>query len=336
MENMKDMFTTAYTNEDIIDYVRKEHGFQVEVISNEAQEPAESGSFLKEDAVVKTVEKDAIQFNVQISFLGKITGDNYKEVIARKNLNKVFRKSPDLQQLEELGFSYLRFGKDSSVPTFTMELSEDRKLGDEATLQMLYESILILKEWQDQAAEYDVEFEQITIGGLEIDIQSEYKSWRDLGNRLAAKNIKEFTYQFHVQDYEKMEEIEEQLNALDLDGSSLECYVMEVIDECAAYSFTLSKRKETRFEDSRSFRYDDQGDKDDLFQAIQIIRNVNLPIEKVIINKIYTPNDSEKQCKTKQELENQGEYIDFATREVSIENLQEIISVEDIYFEYKH
>lgn len=330
VQDVRDSFSSAYTDEDIKKYVKETHGFDVEVIKNEGRRSGSDslGGLLMEDAVVKSPAPDSTQFTVYISTFGKITGDNYENVKTRQKLNQALQNSDSYAELESMGFSHIHFGKDKSVPTFTMNFIEERKFGEEETLQILYEAIPIIKEWQDKAAEENVHFDTVDFHGLQMDLQQPYDSWRDLGNSLAAENIESFTYQFINQDKEKVEEIEAELSDLNLYGSSLKCYEMKVYDECAAYSLKLSLD-----DNDNAFRYDDQQDKENLFNSIQLVHNLDLPIEKITL-RMYTPSDLEDQIYTEEELKDREGYVEFATRDVEITNLGEISSVDDIYFEY--
>lgn len=335
LQDIQDSFSSAYTNEDIIEYVKKTHGFDVEVIENEGRDKSSFGGIVIQDAVVKTLdlEADPTQFNVHISVLGSISGDNYVDVKTRQKLNQALRTSGSYQVLEDLGFSHIHFGKDQSVPTFTMNFLEERRFGDEETLQMLYEAIPIIKEWQNKAAAEDIHFDTVNFHELQMDMQQSYDSWQDLGNVLAMENIESFTYQFINQDKEKLDKIEVALNDLNLYGSSLKCYEMKVYDECEAYSLKISIHDDAHRMNDKNFQYDDLGDKEDLFNAIQLVSNLDLPIEEVSV-RMYAPNDPEDQTYTEEELEEREEYVFFATRDIVIKNLGNISTVDDIYFEY--
>src|SRR5690625_5208448 len=330
IQDVQDSFSSAYTDEDIIEYVKKTHGFDVEVIENEGRKSGSDslGGLLMEDAVVKTLAPDSTQFTVHISMTGRISGDNYEDVKIRQKLNQALQNSDSYEELESIGFSDIHFGKDKSVPTFTMKFIEERKFGDEETLRMLYESIPIIKEWQDKAAEENVHFDIVNFHDLQMDLRYPYDSWRDLGNRLATENIESFTYQFINQAKEKVDQIDADLNDLNLNSSSLKCYEMRVYDECAAYSLKLSPQN-----DDNVFQYDEQDNDENLFQAIQLVNNLDLPIEEIKI-RIYTPSDPENQEYTAEELIKRDGYAEFITRDVTITNLKEISSVDDIHFEY--
>lgn len=330
VQDVRDTFSAAYTDEDIIEYVKETHGFDVEVIENEGRR-SDSGSLggvLMQDAVVKTQAPDSTQFTVHINVFGKITGDNYEDVKIRQKLNQALRASESYKQLENLGFSHIHFGKDQSVPTFTMNFAEERKFGDEETLQMLYEAIPIVKEWQNKAAEEGIHFDTVNVHELQMDLQESYDSWRDFGNKLATENIESFTYQFINKNKEEFAEIEAKLSDFNLYGSSLKCNKMEVYNECAAYSLKLFPDR-----NDHVFRYDEQEDHENLLHAIQLVDDLDLPIETIIV-RVYAPSDPEDQMYTADELIKRDGYAEFATREVTITNLKEISSIDDIYLEY--
>ena len=120
--------------------------------------------------------------------------------------------------------------------------------------------------------------------GLKMDLNLNYDSWEDLRNKLAAGNIHYFSYQFIEEDMKKIQTIEEELYELgfnqDDSSSELTCYEMEVYNECAAYEYTLFPYDYNKSD----FRYDDQIDKENLFNAIQVLRDLDLPFQKIIVN----------------------------------------------------
>lgn len=337
VQEVKEVFTTAYEDEDIIEYVDETHGIEVKVLANEGRDPTSLGGLGMNDAHVETIENDPVQFTVYISTFGKITGDNYEDVLLRMELNELLQQSASYKQLEDLGFYDIRFGDDESFPTFAMDVPYDLGLGDKETLQMLYDAIPIVKEWQDEAEKRGLEFDNIYLHGLQMDVNRQYKSWEDLGNKLAAENIDNFSYLFIDQDKEQVQQIESELQdvgfTIDTSDMLLECYKMEVYDECASYALIVHTDEDAN-ENDVEFRYDDPKDRENLFKAIQIVRNVELPIQELIVEKVHLPHDPKYQDQTEGELEDREEHIHFANWDATIKNLEDISSKDDIYFEY--
>lgn len=103
---------------------------------------------------------------------------------------------------------------------------------------------------------------------------------------------------------------------------------------CSFFNKNLTKEEQDDRFSGEKFEYDSKGDKENIFQAIELTKEVNLPIEKVKIKRVYSPNDPENQSYSREELEEREEYVGFANRTVTIKHLDEISSLEDIYFEY--
>lgn len=103
---------------------------------------------------------------------------------------------------------------------------------------------------------------------------------------------------------------------------------------CSFFNKNLTKEEQDDRFSGEKFEYDSKGDKENIFQAIELTKEVNLPIEIVKIKRVYSPNDPENQAYSQEELEEREEYVGFANRTVAIKHLDEISSPEDIYFEY--
>src|SRR5699024_3330793 len=201
------------------------------------------------------------------------------------------------------------------------------------TIQMLYEALPHLKTWEQEQS--DVEIDTALVGEIELDLQQKYNSWQSLGDHLASENVETFSSPFIDDAKERIEKIEQDLKEIGMKNDFLECDKMKVRDECAAYELTLGKAiSDDQSENDEKFEYDSEDDKENIFQAIELIKEVNLPIEKVKIKRVYSPNDHEDQAYSQEELDEQEEYVGFANRAVTIKHLEEISSPEDIYFEY--
>src|SRR5699024_12782925 len=134
------------------------------------------------------------------------------------------------------------------------------------------------------------------------------------------------------------DKIEHKLENIGNKNVFLEYNKMKIRDECEAYILVLNKNLTKEEQDDKisgeKFEYDSEDDKENIFQAIWMTKEVNLPIEKVKIKRVYSPNDPEDQAYSQEELEEREEYVGFANRAVTIKHLDEISSPEDIYFEY--
>jgi len=332
-----DFFDTGYTHEEIKEYVQDEHGLEVEIIENEGKDPNMKGLGYH-DAVVESVENDPIEFNVNINFLGNITDDNYKTMKKERELDLAFKDSKSYQQLKELDFQEVSVAYNKVGPElkFTYELEPKMKITDDETIQMLYEALPHLKTWEQEQS--DVEINTALVGEIELDLQEKYNSWQSLGDHLASENAETFSSPFIDDAKERVEKIEQDLKEIGMKNDFLECDKMKVRDECAAYTLVLNKNLTKEEQDDRfsgeKFEYDSEDDKENIVQAIELTREVNLPIEKVKIKRLYSPNDTENQSYSREELEEREDYVGYANRTVTIKHLNEISSPEDIYFEY--
>src|SRR5690625_4662588 len=131
-----DTFGSAYGDEDIMEYVKKTHGIEVEVTKNKGREPSSFFGMAMNDARVRTVEDDPLEFTVFISIYGKITGDDYEDVRERKKLSDTLQASVGYRQLESLGFLNIHFGADESDPDILMDLPQGLTFADEVTAQI--------------------------------------------------------------------------------------------------------------------------------------------------------------------------------------------------------
>src|SRR5699024_11394017 len=125
-------------------------------------------------------------------------------------------------------------------------------------------------------------------------MQVKYNSCHILGYHLANENIETFSSTFINEAKECEEKNEQNLKENGMKNVFLECDKMKVRDECAAYTLVLNKNLTKEEQDDRfsgeKFEYDSEDDKENIFQAIEMTKEVNLPIEKVKIKRVYSPN----------------------------------------------
>src|SRR5699024_2047403 len=153
---------------------------------------------------------------------------------------------------------------------------------------------------------------------IELDLQEKYNSWESLGDHLASENEETFSSPFIDDAKERVEKIEQDLKEIGMKNVFLECDKVKVRDECTASELTLGKvTSDGQNENDEKFKYDSEDDKENIFQAIEMTKEVNLPIEKVKIKRVYSPNDPEDQAYSQEELEEREEYVGFANRAVT-------------------
>lgn len=334
VQKVKDAY--GYSNEDIIEYVEEEHDFEVEVLRNEGRDPGSKGLQVQ-DARVRQMEDDQLEFDIFINTFGRITGDNYKEIKQRFDLNQAYRNSELFRDLQQLGFIDLSFGEEEDDPQFYIALPENRYMADQETLQMLFDAIPLLKKLQAQVSKEGYEFDEVSVHGATLEIDTHYKSPEDLGNQFAARNIPNFVYQFIEDDRDQLREILPQLQSYgfnkDGNNSMLECYEIVEYHQCHAYELNLYPYEDPEA-DHDFFRYDDENDRKNLFQAIMEIKKIELPIKKIRVNSVYSPENPDDQLYSEEELEARDEIVHFAKRTVEIINFDKLETAKDIEFIY--
>ncbi|GIN72138.1 hypothetical protein J14TS2_26130 [Bacillus sp. J14TS2] len=334
VQKVKDEY--GYSNEEIIEYVEEEHGFVVEVLSNEGRDPSSKG-LVVQDARVRQVDEDQLEFDIQINTFGKIKGDNYKEIKQRFDLNLAYQNSELFHDLQQLGFTNLSFGEEADDPEFYIALPTKQYMADPETLQMLYDAIPLLKKLQAEVSKEGYEFNEVSVHGANLEIGTSYQSPEDLGNKFAADNISHFEYQFIENDREQVQEILPQLQNhgfnKDNNDSMLTCYEMVEYQQCHAYELTLHSY-ESAEDDHDSLQYDVENDRDNLFQAIEEINKVELPIKKIRVDSVYTPENPDDQVYTEEELRARDGVVQFANRTVEIINFDKLETAKDIEFIY--
>src|SRR5699024_9821812 len=161
------------------------------------------------------------------------------------------------------------------------------------TMKRLYELTNILKNWIQKE---EVEIDTIKVDELTIYLDNTYSSWQEFANSLAEKPIykKHFVSTFIDEDEQKLEEIESSLNQIE---------------------------------------YDNVEDKEKILQAMELIKEVDLPIEQVLVDDMYSPVEEEDQKYTVEELEEKNGYHSYSVQTVEVKDWKNISSVDDIYFE---
>lgn len=337
IQDMKESFGgTEYTNsnEDIKEYILEEHNQEVKIIENEGKDPSGKG-LVYHDVVVETVEDDPFQFDVYINYRARIKGDNYDELKERNELNSKMKNSEVYQQIKQLGFSTLLIEYNHNF-FFHIHPDDlhDKEIGDDKTMQRLYKLTTLLKDWVQKEK---VQIDTIKIDDLHIYLDNTYSSWQQFANSFAEEPIykKYFVATFIDEDKRQVEKIESELRGWELENSSLECNELKNRHECASYSFSISKES-TKDNNENLFHYDDTEDKKNILQAIKLIKEMDLPIDQVLVDKMYSPKKEEDQKYTAEELDDKDKSTSFITHTVKVKDWYEISSVDEIYFEYRN
>lgn len=328
---------TEYTNsdEDIKKYILEEHNQKVKIIENKGKDPSGKG-LVYHDVVVETVEDDPFRFDVYINYRARIKGDNYDELKELNVLNSKLKKSEVYQQIKQLGFSSTLIKYNHN---FFFHINQDdlqgKEIGDDETMKRLYELTNILKNWIQKE---EVEIDTIKVDELTIYLDNTYSSWQEFANSLAEEPIykKHFVATFIDEDEQKVEKIESRLHEMELANSSLECDELKNRHECASYSFSISKKVDQGDSEENQFDYDNIEDQEKILQAMELIKEVDLPIEQVLVDDMYSPVEEEDQKYTVEELEEKNGYHSYSVQTVEVKDWKNISSVDDIYFEYRN
>lgn len=81
--------------------------------------------------------------------------------------------------------------------------------------------------------------------------------------------------------------------------------------------------------------YDSDEDREIILKALAEIKQVDLPIDKMIISSIYIPEAPLYQEYNEEELKERGESSGFGYRTVELWNLEEIQSSNDLFLSIK-
>lgn len=331
---VKDRF--GYSDKELIHYVKEKHGVNVEIISNPGKVPGSAG-LIVEDAHVRTLDKDQLEFDIHISFISMITGDTYKQVKRKHDLNDKYRSSDIFKKLKSIGFKDITFGKEVEDPPLSLSLPDDIYLASTQNFAMLFKALPILKQLKEETREEEnYVMNRVSIYGAMLDLNKDYKSSEDLGNRLAASNVEEFSYQFTDVTEQELKKMEPQLSKYGFTESEnkpeLECYQMVTYHDCHSYALVISADSED--DPTNALRYDRVKDKKVIFKVIAKAKGLEIPVKKIIIHNIYVPNKPQYQYESESKLKEQYEDVEFYYEKVEIRNLDAIDKIEDIHFFY--
>lgn len=328
IEDIGKKFSHGHEDSEIIAYVKDTHDLKVEVIHS-----AEKSGKGFQSAVVRTLDNEKLEFQVHVNFLGKISGDTYNDVKKRYKLDRQFANSEIFRKLSQIGFHGMTFKMTSYESDFYMEFPPIKELADIETFELLYEAVPLLKELNAEISKQEYELEKVVVGYVTLDIDSDYKSAEDLGNKLAANNIDAFTHQFYEDDLEKLLSLEPTFKKYKFefieDRPNFKCYEMQTYTECHAYSFSLEYKPET----NEGFLYDSNEDREALFSVIKEVQKLDIPIGSIKLSYVEMPEDPENQIYSRKELKEMKEVVGGARYSVWINDIQNIKKTDDIYFE---
>ncbi|TCS96878.1 hypothetical protein [Hazenella coriacea] len=340
-------FTNSFDTSDeaLIAYAKKEHNIPIRVIENPG---VPGGELIYKDAKVVTEDGEEIHFDIYISgigpFLGRITGDNYKEAKQKLDLNRKYKGSAIFHELENLGYKNLTFGKSKKDFDFKAEI-EGMSFADQQMFNHIFRSLPSFYKLKKELHKSNYSIDEIyivtnsgtfAINGANLDLNQTYSSPEHLRNQFAQQNIDVFSSFLFEKDFSQIQSILPILQANGFnDGNKnrfrLKCYEMTTYERCDAYSFEIhtGDQKPVR----TPLRYDDPVAKAKLLKAIQSLQKVDLPIKKLEVNLVYVPEKMEKQSIPEKELKEQ-EHLHFFSTTVKIKDFRQIKTVDDIYFDY--
>ncbi|MFD2629968.1 hypothetical protein [Oceanobacillus kapialis] len=321
----------GYENEEIIAYVEDKYDIPVTILENEGRKTgsAEKGLTVH-DAIVQTKNEEQLTFHIHISPFGNISGDDYEEVKLRHDLNAKLRESDMFEKLRAEGFTSISFGAESEDPTFSMKLPEGKRIGDEEVHESLYASIPTLKKVQKEAEKEDYKMSEIRVDDVTVPLNAEYQDAQDMANKLAADNIDAFTYLFSELDRAKVSDMSFEEAGFQ---ANLTCEKIVIYDICDTYSLTLTPIMKEGGEDE--FRYDDETDRTQLFEGIQLSREIELPIDTLLVDNMIVPFKPEDQHYTEEELlEREGSVQVMTSFELEVRDFRVIESADEVYLEY--
>lgn len=303
----------------------------VTIVENEGRKTGATEKGLTvHDAIVQTKDEEQLTFHIHISPFGNISGDDYEEVKLRHNLNAKLRDSDMFQKLRAEGFTSISFGEESEDPAFSMMLPEGEGIGDEEVHAALFNSIPTLKKVQKEAEEEGYKMSEIRVDDVTVPLNVEYQDAQDMANKLAADNIDAFTYLFLESNRAKVNDMSFEEAGFQ---TNLTCEKIVIYNICDTYSLTLTPIMKE--DGDGEFRYDDETDRTQLFEGIQLSREIELPIDTLLVDNIIVPFKPENQQYTEEELlEREGSVQVMTSFELEVRDFRGIESADEIYLEY--
>lgn len=353
-KSVKSTFQSTYSHsdEDIIRYVKDTHGIDVEVVNNLGPRNFHDGG----GATVRTTDEHKIIFNIDISYLGNIKGDTYENVSNIYFINEALHSSGDVEKLENIGAldahiqnPWMSPEAAEYDPVFYFTIGNKIQLSSIDTVEVFNAALPLAKKWREIAAnEYNLTIDEIEV--LNIDDEDEFQlvtltiedvpddSLDQLESKLVQQNPDVFSQHFIQDIANKLEPLEAKFEGLRFGKHTNElaviCIEMEKLNECTNYSVIIEYKDGMEVTIKNEFRYDDPEVKETLFQTIQMLNDLGLPINQLRINKLYQPSDLEDdQFYTEEELIENENRVHFRVEPAIINDLSTISKPEDIVFE---
>src|SRR5699024_6207263 len=117
---------------------------------------------------------------------------------------------------------------------------------------------------------------------------------------------------FAASDLEELELIAEDLPWLyTFETSPLKCLKFNGFASCDSYAVSLEFSDDQTYDDFVEHRYDNPETIEMIFDTIQLLQSVNIPIDQFNGPKLFLPDDLSMQTKTEKELLKQDSDIDF-------------------------
>lgn len=344
-----DSFKSAHTDDDIIQYVKKEHDIDISVLDNYGKKHLKTG----DGGFATVVTNDNVRFEVFINSFGAITGDNYKYILAVPEILGVIDESGDLDEITRSGFKDVEILTDDETQTLEvlLKIPLSLHLADEQFMERLKIAHHKINEWNDSIqAEYDLMFDTLKLsyeqvddkdapitGTLFIDMHEDLNTIEEIEQYIIQRNDKVIAGLFIHEDIKQIETISEGLPGKIVfepyyQETALQCREFASFDTCESYAVAIALDEDHDLEDLQSFRYDNEQVKDDLFKVIQQIQTVDLPIVTLVIQKLYIPENIENQDYPENVLLENNPEEHFSYKTVEIRDITTIESVSDIKF----
>lgn len=341
---LSEILPTGIEDEDIIDYIKAEHDFDIEVINNQGPLHPKTGH----GGVANVVsEENAIEFDVFISSFGNIKGDNYLFI---KNLPEMKKEiSEDVKKLENEQLQFVSVDVDEENSTFKLSVTipESISYEDQEFLQLIDKTLTVVLERNKQLQkEYNVDISRVyfdfdpeddALGELiriSYQFQNLYHSLEDLQNELIRQNSKTIFSLFESKDLEELKVIEGELPWLyTLESNPLKCLEFNGFTSCDSYAVSLEFSDDQAYDDFVEHRYDNPETIEMVFNTIQLLQATNLPIDQFIGPNLFLPKDLSLQATSEKELLKQDPNNEFGYLKIDITDIKEIKTKEDIMFE---
>lgn len=352
-KTVEDAFSGGQSNEGIVKYVKEKHGIDVQIIENTGPRHLERGT--DGVATVRTTD-DSIEFSVFINSFGSISDDNYEYMVALPEIEHLIDE--DIKQLTPNPMKEIRLLTDERYKTLDLLfiLPNSINYEDNEFIERVDQAIKVFQQRNKQLKnDYKYYLENLfikipppeetfhtTTDALLYDLEYEYDSVEELKDELITRNHRTVMQLFVDEVLAKLDPVSESLpkhyqfvtfSHSHRIGTPFDCVQFDGFAGCKSYAVSIELAEETDYDDFENHRYDNAEVKKEIFEVIQVLQTVDLPIDHLVVVDLYVPKDLTLQNESEEQLLQKEANIMFHYETVEIRNIREIKAVDEIVFE---